>query len=235
MTINFFQNLGDIADDFSSALMVCAKEKKIDITCAPGALQWAGVIAKSDGVQVFFMDVPLHSIKDMLFSDELLRSVAEATSITDYQYVMLRGPIAFMDDAAVRGAIILLQEWGAVVVNVNGAGDLARTMLSILAKIKHRHKIVPLKAPAFFTAGERIIFSLPEIGEEKTQKIIDLCGSAAWALVALTDLETKLPGVGERTKAGIRAALGLNMMEQVQVVTDEQGRAKLAVGELGGQ
>lgn len=114
--------------------------------------------------------------------------------------------------ASVQGALIKAQELGVFVVQCASDQDYESTVIRLSAR-SHSDTVVitPAKAPKLLSEGEQILLSLPGIGPEKVGAIMDYCGTAAWALQFLTDLDSneRVPGVGPGIKRRIRTALGL--------------------------
>lgn len=76
---------------------------------------------------------------------------------------------------------------------------------------------------------------LPGIGPEKVGEILSHCGTPAWALVALTNADSQVPGVGPGIKNNVRYALGLKDKEQMGIVIDDVGDEVLQILTLGEQ
>lgn len=132
--------------------------------------------------------------------------------------------------AAVQGTLLSIQEMGVYVTFCAGDTDfspalerLAKRDRSETAWIRPARDAKILGIQASFIAG------LPGIGIEKVGEIMKYAGTPAWALVALTDSTSKIPGIGPGIKNNIRYALGLKEGEQIVVNLDDQDNEILAV------
>jgi hypothetical protein len=71
-------------------------------------------------------------------------------------------------------------------------------------------KLLPPRPPEIVGAGLVMLASLPGIGIERAQRLLEWGGGMpAHALTGLTDLSIQCPAVGEITRKKIRAMLGL--------------------------
>lgn len=120
--------------------------------------------------------------------------------------------------ASVQGALIRVQECGVVVVHASGDSDYEPTVKRLCARTRSPELVLkPVRTPAVLSPGEQVLASLPGIGLDKAQALLNGFGSAAWALEALTDMRTKVVkglhgevrGIGDVTKRRVRQALGL--------------------------
>jgi ERCC4-type nuclease len=135
--------------------------------------------------------------------------------------------------AAIQGALITAQELGVVVVQAGSDREFEKTVLRLGSR---RHDKTMLVAPPKYaqelSIGEQIIASLPGIGLEKAQALIQHCGNAAQALAALTDMTVKqMPGIGSITKQRVRQALGVEPWAELAIVSTE-GKLALLKEEL---
>jgi ERCC4-type nuclease len=138
--------------------------------------------------------------------------------------------------AAVHGALLTIQEMGIFVTFSAGDSDYEDCILRI-GRRDHRPDLLlePPRLPRVLSAQEAIVASLPGIGTDRLGTVMEKCGTAAWALVALTDKDTELPGIGPGTKTRIRAALKLKDAEQLAIITSDSGDEVMTICELGGQ
>lgn len=137
--------------------------------------------------------------------------------------------------ASVQGALLKVQELGVMIVQCASDQDYESTVIRLSAR-SHSDTVVitPAKAPKLLSEGEQILLSLPGIGPEKVGAIMDYCGTAAWALQFLTNLESteRVPGIGIGIKKKIRAALGLQPEQELAVVISETGHLAMQQEEL---
>jgi ERCC4-type nuclease len=138
--------------------------------------------------------------------------------------------------SSVQGALTTIQELGVFVVYSAGEEGFEETVLN-LGKRSHDPvvKVPHAKMPQILSVQETILASLPGIGMERASAVLDLSdGSPAWALCALTDATTHLPGIGDGIKRRVRAALKLSDDAQLCVIMDGD-RETLVQGKLGSQ
>ncbi len=137
--------------------------------------------------------------------------------------------------ASIQGAMLKAQELGVFVVQCASDQDYESTVIRLSAR-SHSDTVVvtPAKTPNLLSEGEQILLSLPGIGPEKVGAIMDYCGTAAWALQFLTNLESteRVPGIGIGIKKKIRAALGLEHEQELAVVISETGQLAMEQAEL---
>jgi len=137
--------------------------------------------------------------------------------------------------ASVQGALLKVQELGVMVVHCASDQDYESTVIRLSAR-SHSDTVVvtPAKSPKLLSEGEQILLALPGIGPEKVGAIMDYCGTAAWALCLLTEVESKerIPGIGIGIKKKIRAALGLQLEQELAVVISETGQLAMEQAEL---
>ena len=153
-----------------------------------------------------------------------------------WPYVMITGPIQRNPDGsvfttldrkfvwnAVQGAKLSIQELGVPVIECGSDTDFEAAVIRLAERSRNDTvKIAPPRKPQFFGGEATLLLGLPGIGVETVGKILEYCGSAAWALSEFSDLESKLkiPGVGPGMKNNIRWALGLKE-DEVLVVADK--------------
>lgn len=122
---------------------------------------------------------------------------------------------------ALQGALLTVQELGVSIVYClpdDFVGCVQR-----LARRARGEVRMQKQAPNFLSAGEAVLASLPGIGEERIDLLLDFSGSPAWALSYLTTLgEPGVDGIGDGIKRRVRAALGLNESEILEVIIKEQ-------------
>lgn len=137
---------------------------------------------------------------------------------------------------SIQGALLTIQEMGIFVTFAAGDADYEACVLRIGAR-DHKLDLLlePPRLPRVLSAQEAIVAALPGIGVERLKIVLDYADTPAWALVALTDKETKIPGIPNNVKIKIRAALKLQDAEQLAIITDDNGAEKLVVANLGAQ
>lgn len=191
----------------------------------------------------------LGSLKD----GRLFHQVADMVDQTRWVYVVItdelqRGPnntvitprgTTGWSYNAVWGSILSIQELGAFVVFAGGETDFEACVLRICARRRDQvMRLNPVKVGLPLTAQEQIIASLPGIGMERLDAVMDAAGgSPAWAFVLLTDLTSEIPGISRGVKARIRNAMKLEESKQQfgVVGTDLVGENIMAILKQGEQ
>jgi ERCC4-type nuclease len=124
--------------------------------------------------------------------------------------------------AAVQGALLTIQEMGIFVTYAAGDTDYENSVLRIGNRDRKLDLLLaPAKFPRILSAQEALVAALPGIGTERLQIVMDFCGSAAWAICALSDKDSQIKGIPANVKVKVRAALGLKDDEQLGIVTGD--------------
>jgi ERCC4-type nuclease len=140
------------------------------------------------------------------------------------------------DWAAVQGAILSAQEMGVFATFCAGDIDYEAAIIRLATRDRRPEMLVQPKREARILGQQAaFIAGLPGIGLEKVKAVMDYTGTPAWALVALTDADSQIPGIGPGIKNNVRYVLGLQEKQQMVVLTDDEGREVMAVAELGAQ
>lgn len=153
-----------------------------------------------------------------------------------WPYVIITGPIQRNPDGtvfttlerkfswnAVQGAKLSIQEMGVPIIECASDNDFEDAVMRLAERTRTETvTIQPVRRPVFLGGEATLLCGLPGIGIETVGKILDYCGSAAYALSELSHLESKLkiPGIGPGMKNNIRWALGLKE-DDVLVVADK--------------
>ncbi len=137
---------------------------------------------------------------------------------------------------AVQGALLSIQEMGIFVTYCASDTDLESAVIRLGERSRDEKMIIPparigkvLGLQAGFLCG------LPGIGPEKVGELLTYCGTPAWALVALTDADSQIPGIGQGIRNNVRYTLGLNDKEQMGILTNDRGDEVLKILPLGAQ
>ena len=132
--------------------------------------------------------------------------------------------------ASVQGALIRAQECGVVVVHAADDTDYEDTVLRLCSRTRSPELVLkPVRIPTVLSPGEQVLASLPGIGLDKAQSLLSGFGTAAWALVHLTDIRAKdirglrgeMRGVGDVTKRRVRQALDIPDNARLVMVNSE--------------
>ena len=137
---------------------------------------------------------------------------------------------------AVTGALLSVQELGIFVTHCQGDTDLEAALIR-LANRSHKPEMMiqPVREAKIMGVQSSFLCGLPGIGMEKVSQILNYCGTAAWALCALTDDFSQIPGVGPGIKNNVRYALGLKDNEQLGILINDHGDEVLQIMPLGAQ
>jgi ERCC4-type nuclease len=137
---------------------------------------------------------------------------------------------------SVHWALLTIQEMGIFVTYAQSDTDFEAAVIRLGNRERTEKMMIPparlgkvLGIQAGFLCG------LPGIGPDKVDSILKACGSPAWALVALTDATTQLPGVGQGIKNNVRYTLGLKDNQQMGVILNDQDKEELSILRLGEQ
>ena len=188
----------------------------------------------------------LNSLRD----ERLLPQLAEMLDQTRWAYLVITGEFLRGENgnvstgqretgwswSAVQGALLTIQEIGIFVTFAGGDADYEDCVLRLGARDHKKDLLLtPPRFSRIISASETVVASLPGIGTERLKTLMDFCGTPAWALVALTDRDTEIPGIPRGVKIKVRGALKLSDEQQLAVVTDDQGADKIIIAELGAQ
>lgn len=175
----------------------------------------------------------LNSLRD----GRVLPQVSQMQDFTRWNYLVITGD--FQRDpgghtitdrgqtgwswAAVQGALLTIQEQGCFVTYAANDQDYEACILR-LGNRDHRPDLL-LAAPRMsriLSAQEAIIASLPGIGVERLQLVMDYCGTAGMAISALSDPNITIPGIPKNVQTKIRAALKLRDAESIELSLNDQ-------------
>jgi ERCC4-type nuclease len=191
----------------------------------------------------------LGSLKDERLFVQMV-GLAELRKTGNWPYLMITGELACgpmgkvitsrgetgWEWSAIQGALLSIQEMGVFVTYAKSDTDFEAAVMRLGNRERNEKMLVPparlgkvLGLQAGFLCG------LPGIGPDKVSAVLTECGTPAWALVALTDATSKIPGIGEGIKNNIRYALGLQNDQQMGVLLDDHGQETLKILRLGEQ
>lgn len=126
---------------------------------------------------------------------------------------------------AIQGALLTIQEMGVFVSFAANDIDYEACILRLGQRDRKPDLLLaPAKFPKILSIQESIVAALPGIGTERLQLVMDYVGgSPAWAIIALTDPDTQIPGIPHSTKVKIRNALKLADKTQLVLTTNDRG------------
>mgnify|MGYP001250069502 CR=1 FL=1 len=140
------------------------------------------------------------------------------------------------DWSSVEGALLTVQEMGIFVHHCGGDMDLEASIIRLAERSRDEKMILPpARIGRVLGLQAGFICGLPGIGPEKVGPILEVCGTPAWALVALTDDDTNLPGIGRGIKNNVRYTLGLMENDQLGILANDQGREYISIIPKGSQ
>lgn len=121
---------------------------------------------------------------------------------------------------AIEGALLTIQELGVFVVHCKSEMDFGATVERLINRNRGLLSIGCARPSNILSAGEVLLTSLPGIGLDKAQRILNSqYNTAAKALEMLTEYgRNGVQGIGDGTKAGIKKALGLGQDESLMVI-----------------
>jgi ERCC4-type nuclease len=170
-----------------------------------------------------------------LREERLFPQIAKLREVTPFAYLVICGDLrpgpsgqAWADGkatgwnwASVSGALLSVQELGVHIIQCSGDNDYDQTVIRLANRDRQTIKTKPARDITVIGEAEQLLTALPGIGAEKAEALLKYCGSAAWALNYLTDLdfEGSVPGIGEGIKRKVRRALGLEEWAEVCVIT----------------
>ena len=136
-----------------------------------------------------------------------------------------------LDD--VWGALLSVQEMGVAVVTCQSDSHYEDAIIRLARRERGETKVIQPRTQArILTAQEQVLTSLPGIGLERAGALLGRFGDASHAIAWLTWLNSieEISGIGDRTKEGVRKALGLKATEWLTVFYPEA--AEYAAEEL---
>lgn len=176
----------------------------------------------------------LGSIKDC----RLFQQCVAMRQKTEWAYLLISGVLAHsldghivtenrstgwrLDD--VQGALLSVQELGVAVVTCQSDSHYEDAIIRLARRERGETKVIQPRTQArILTAQEQVLTSLPGIGLERAGALLGRFGDASHAIAWLTWLNSleEISGIGDRTKEGVRKALGLRPEEWITVFTEE--------------
>jgi len=131
------------------------------------------------------------------------------------------GPTEWNWDS-VQGALLTVQELGVGVIPCWGDGDY-EAAVKRLANRDRGPVFVAKRQDYLLSPGGAALAALSDsVGPDRVKALLKYCGSPAWALTALTEEATAIPGIGDGIKRQVREALGLADGFRLAVVTADE-------------
>lgn len=175
----------------------------------------------------------LNTLRD----DRLFPQMAKLREVSPFAYLVISGDLrpgpsgscwangkaTGWNWASVSGALLSVQELGIHIVQCSGDSDYDLAVVRLANRDRSALRVKPARDVAIAGEAEIVLTSLPGIGAEKASALLSYCGSVAWALNYLTDLdfEGSVTGIGEGIKRRVRRALGLEDGMELCVITSD--------------
>lgn len=210
-------------------------------------------VACDDGAMLIVERKTPDDFLNSLREDRLLvqaQHLAEMRKQGYWPYIMITGEFERLPDgtiktperltnwhwSSVQGAMLTIQEMGVPVIHCAGDKDLREAIIRLSNRKRDPMLLMPpMRAAKVLGPAEAMIAAIPGIGVERSVQVIELCTTAAWALCALTDKVSKIPGVPNSVKTNLRHILGLEDHSQLIITEDESGADVLQIAPLGAQ
>lgn len=184
-----------------------------------------------DGALLAIERLPAESLITAVRQHTLTSRAATLKALTPWAYVIIvgsyssdrRGKTVINGQSinwewrSIQGALATVQELGVMILECGHDDQLGDLLITLARRNRGPARVQPLREALFATPAELVLQALPGIGEEKAESLLDQCPGAAWALVSLTDPNHTLPGIGPKTIANARAALGLRDNERLSI------------------
>jgi ERCC4-type nuclease len=191
------------------------------------------LVATDTGEMLLIERKTSDDLLNSLADKRLFNQLADMQDVTRWSYLVITGTLQHgaggkvITDrgetgwswSAVQGALLTAQEMGIFVIQAGNDAEY-ETCVQWLSRRDRTPDMMlePAKFPHILSAQEQIIASLPGIGMERMTAVLQAAGTPAWALVALTDPTSVIPGCGKGVKTKVRASLGLRDTELMTVM-----------------
>lgn len=186
------------------------------------------------GIERKTTDDFLNSLKN----DRLFAQLVRLKAMTRWAYLMVCGSLTPTSGgktlsnwretgwqwASVQGALLTAQEIGIGVIHV-AETEYEQAVIRLAERKRNAVRPQPMRDAALTMPQETILMSLPGIGIERMNTLLELCGTPAWTLEYLTrdDWEFKrIPGIGIGVKQAVRKALSLEESQCLAVIEKEK-------------
>ena len=194
------------------------------------------VILTSDGCMLSIRYVSVNTFLHGIRVGTLYSSLMYLSEISQWAYLIIRDSLApgvagktLHDGASVAwpwtsvvGAMLSVQEMGIGTCNIRDYSMLDDCLIALARRDRSQRRIKPPREVLWSLPAEDVLLALPGIGDDKADALLSHCGSAAWALTALTAPESVLPkGIGPETCHKAREALGLQPDQYLSVLTKD--------------
>ena len=196
-------------------------------------------VACADGALLACERKTSDDLLNTLAQGRLLSQAAELAKASQWAYLMITGMLypgpenkTITDRgitgwvwSAVQGALLSIQELGVHIVHLASDAEFEHGIMWLASRSHDAQMLIPpVKTSQFLNAGEALLASLPGIGIERAQALLEYCGSPAQALAFLTDMTTSsehIAGIGDITKQKVRKILVLPSWAELALVSTE--------------
>lgn len=162
----------------------------------------------SDGAQLAIFVMTTNDLRHALRDKTLYADMIKLRNLSPWAYLILQESKRTLDDD-LSGALLSVQETGVGTLHVKQE-TLVETVQKLASRNRSTRRVRPPRDVLFADPDLDMLLALPGIGEQKAEALLRHCGSAAWALMVLTDNEYDFPGIGTETRRKVRDALGLH-------------------------
>lgn len=121
--------------------------------------------------------------------------------------------------SSLQGALQTVQEMGVAVVYLTGREELVPFIERLAKRDRGPVRVGGVRKAELLAPGMSLLMSLPGVGPDRAKSLLEQAGTAAFALMALSDNEIDIPGIGNGTRGKVRSALGLNDGMKIEVIT----------------
>lgn len=185
-----------------------------------------------DGSLLAILMLDANEVLNRIPRDQLFAQCAELKQQSPWAYLVIVGDLYKTPDglvmagdqirqwkwSAVRGALLSLQEMGISILYIDKESDLCPMLVWLGKRERTTKRALAQRSIEPMSPAENLLMALPGIGERHAVLVLHECGSPIWALMALTDMNSKIPGIGSKTIGAIREALGLREDEQICLI-----------------
>jgi hypothetical protein len=162
----------------------------------------------ADGAQLAIRVMATNELRHALRDKTLYADMIKLRNLSPWAYLItLEGKRTLGDDLS--GALLSVQETGVGTLHIKQE-TLVETVQRLASRDRTTRRVRPPRDVLFADPDLDMLLALPGIGEQKAVALLEHCGSAAWALMVLTDDQHEFPGIGPETRRKVREALGLH-------------------------
>lgn len=175
-------------------------------------------------------------------ADDLLASIADGrlfdqagamVAMSPWSYITIEGTLAPTPDgrtyvdgqsvnwrwASVQGALQTVQEMGIAVVYLSGPEEMPPFIERLARRDRGTVRVGGVRKAEILAPGMSLLMSLPGVGPDRAKSLLEHAGTAAFALMALSDDSINVPGIAAGTRGKVRDALGLPAGAKIEIVT----------------